>query len=65
MITQKHQHTLIAIILAILICATVLWMRERYHKMQVECEKTGGKFYSISFTQNVCIDGNEVQEISN
>jgi len=63
MIKQNHQHLLLFALSIVIIAAAMWWMRASYKRMQNECDAIGGQFYSISFTQNICIDGTVVHEL--
>jgi predicted membrane protein len=54
----------LSIVLALLLIAVFMfWVEQRYQRMIHACETMGGKFYSISFTQNICVDGRQVREL--
>lgn len=61
--TQRFQGIVIAVVLVITIGGIMLWMSHSYQRMQAECDKMGGRFYSISFSQNICVDGDVVHQL--
>jgi len=54
---------LIGAVILISIAGIILWMDNSYERMKSDCEKMGGSFYSISFNQNICVNGTVVQEL--
>jgi len=49
-------------IIAVNIATT--WLINSYERMKSDCEKMGGSFYSISFNQNICVEGSIVHELN-
>jgi len=63
MTAQTFQNILIGIVILAIIGA-VLWLNNSYERMKSDCEKMGGSFYSISFNQNICVEGSIVHELN-
>jgi hypothetical protein len=60
---QTLKNILIGLVLIIIIGGAMLWMNNSYQRMKDKCDRMGGSFYSISFTQNICVDGTVVHEL--
>lgn len=61
---QTLQHIAIVTLLSIVIFGTMFWVYSSYQRKKHLCEKIiGGSFYSISFTQNICVNGTEVRQL--
>jgi hypothetical protein len=61
--TQTLKNFLIGLVLISIIGGGILWLNNSYQRMKGECERMGGSFYSISFSQNICVDGTVVHEL--
>lgn len=61
---QTLQHVLFVTLLVSILFIGMFWLNRSYERMKYRCEKIiGGSFYSISFTQNICVTGTEVQQL--
>jgi hypothetical protein len=64
MAIQHLKIIFIVLILVSLFVASIVWLHKVNKRMQLECEIMGGKFYAISLTQNVCVNGEEVEKLN-
>lgn len=62
MTAKIFQNILIGVVV-LTIFGAILWLNNSYERMKSDCEKMGGSFYSISFTQNICVEGTIVHEL--
>ncbi len=63
MTKQTLKNILIGVVLIMIIGGAMLWMNHSYQRMKDKCDRMGGSFYSISFTQNICVDGTVVHQL--
>jgi uncharacterized membrane protein len=61
--SQTFKNMLLGVALIIIIGSVILWMNNSYRRMKEQCERMGGSFYSISFNQNICVDGTVVHQL--
>ena len=61
--SQALKSILLGIVLVVVIGGVILWLNDSYRRMKEQCERMGGSFYSISFNQNICVDGTTVYQL--
>lgn len=61
--SERTFHTLLLLSGIVLIALVMFALDRKFQKMQHDCEVMGGKFYSISFTENICVEGERVRKL--
>ncbi len=54
---------ILVLLCIVLIALAMFWLDSKFERMKKDCEIMGGKFYSISFTENICVEGERVRQL--